>query len=298
MAPKDDEWTIIKLLEWTSTYFKSHDIDSARATAEILLAHVLNLSRIDLYLRYDQPLLKDELGHFKKLIRRRVQKEPVAYILKRREFWSMDLYVSRNTLIPRPETECLVEQALAVLNDAEASTRRRILELGTGSGAIILALLSRFEPCVGIATDISYRALQLARLNSQKHGLDARVRFLCADWTKPIKFECKPFDIIVSNPPYIRTDQLSDLQPEIYRYEPLVALDGGNDGLQCLRRIISEAHHFLLPGGTLLLEIGHDQRQALEGIVLANRNYEPPVFHKDYGGFDRVLSINKRGCTH
>ena len=299
MAPKDDEWTILKLLEWTSTYFKSHDIDSARATAEILLAHALNLSRIELYLRYDQPLIKDELKVFKELIRRRVLKEPVAYILGRREFWSMELDVSRDVLIPRPETECLVEQALAVLNDTEATACRRILELGTGSGAIILALLSRLGPCVGIASDISYSALQLARNNARHHGLDARIHFLCADWTQPFKTQFEPFDIIVSNPPYIQTHHIPTLQPEIHRYEPLLALDGGDDGLRCLRKIISEAHHFLLPGGTLLMEIGHDQRQALEQIVVANRHYESPVFHKDYGGYDRVLSIKAHGkrCT-
>jgi len=123
MASKDDEWTIKKLLEWTTAYFISHDIDSPRAAAEILLAHVLNLKRVDLYLRYDQPLVRDELEFFKELIRRRVLKEPVAYILGRREFWSMDLSVSRDVLIPRPETECLVEQALAVLNAATTKER-------------------------------------------------------------------------------------------------------------------------------------------------------------------------------
>lgn len=293
MASKDDEWTIKKLLEWTTTYFISHDIDSPRAAAEILLAHVLNLKRVDLYLRYDQPLVRDELEFFKELIRRRVLKEPVAYILGRREFWSMDLSVSRDVLIPRPETECLVEQALAVLN-ATATTSRRILELGTGSGAIILALLSRMRPCVGIASDISYRALQVARINARLHGLDDKVHFLCADWTQAFKTQCGSFDMIVSNPPYIQTHQIPNLQPEIYRYEPLRALDGGDDGLRCLRHIISEAHQFLQPGGTLLMEIGHDQRQAVQQIVKACGHYESPVFNKDYGGYDRVVSAKNK----
>jgi release factor glutamine methyltransferase len=294
MAPQNDDWTIIKLLEWTTPYFKSHDIDSARATAEILLAHALNLSRIDLYLRYDQPLLKDELSNFKNLIKRRVLKEPVAYILGRREFWSMDFSVTQDVLIPRPETECLVEQALTVLSNKVADSHRRVLELGTGSGAVILALLSKVQSCIGIGTDISFHALQVAKNNAHFHGLDAKVQFFCADWFQPFKPHCASFEVIVSNPPYIKTEQIYKLQPEIHLYEPLQALDGGKDGLRWLREIIAKAHLLLLPGGTLLLEIGHDQRQALERIVREYSYYEAPVFHKDYGGYDRVLSIKRK----
>ena len=294
MASKNDEWTIIKLLEWTTPYFKSHDIDSARATAEILLAHALNLSRIDLYLRYDQPLIKDELAYFKTLIKRRILKEPVAYILGRREFWSMDFSVSPDVLIPRPETECLVERALAALTNEAACSHRRILELGTGSGAVILSLLSKVRACFGIGTDISFRALQVARNNANFHGLDNKVQFFCADWIQPFKTHGASFDIIVSNPPYIKTDQIHCLQPEIHQYEPLHALDGGKDGLKWLREIIAKAYLLLLPGGTLLLEIGHDQRQALERIVRAYTYYEAPAFYKDYGGYDRVLSIKRK----
>jgi len=294
MASKDDQWTIKKLLEWTTTYFHSHDIDSPRATAEILLAYVLNLERIDLYLRYDQPLVSEELESFKELMRRRVHKEPVAYILGRREFWSMDLSVSQDVLIPRPETECLVEQALSVLNAGNTTSSRLILELGTGSGAIILALLSRMGPGVGIASDISYRALQVARNNARMHGLGDKVHFLCADWAQPFKVQCDSFDMIISNPPYIQTHQIKNLQPEIHRFEPLLALDGGDDGLRCLRKIVLEAHRHLQPGGALLMEIGHDQRQAVQNIVTACKHYAPPVFHTDYGGYDRVVSVRKK----
>ena len=218
MPSRDDKWTIKKLLEWTTSYFHSRDIDSPRATAEILLAHVLDLQRIDLYLRYDQPLNGEELKCFKELIRRRVLKEPVAYILGQREFWSMDLSVTQDVLIPRPETECLVEQALSVLSAGDDTGCRRILELGTGSGAIILALLSRMGSGVGIATDISIRALQVARKNARRHGLGDTVHFVCADWTQPLKTHCGSFDLIVTNPPYIQTRQIEYLQPEIHRY--------------------------------------------------------------------------------
>ena len=294
MASRDDNWTIKKLLEWTTNYFHSHDIDSPRATAEILLAHVLDLQRIDLYLRYDQPLIEEELTCFKALIRRRVLREPVAYILGQREFWSMKLSVSQDVLIPRPETECLVEQALAVLSADDATGDRRILELGTGSGAIILALLSRMGPGIGFATDISIRALQMAKKNACLHGLADAVHFVCADWTQPIKALGGSFDMIVTNPPYIQTQQIQRLQPEIHRYEPRLALDGGDDGLKCLRRIIFEAHIFLKSGGVLMMEIGHDQRQPLEKIVMTSNHYESPVFHTDYCGYDRVLSAKKK----
>ena len=294
MASKDDAWTIQRLLEWTTTYFQSRDIDSPRATAEILLAHALNLRRIDLYLRYDQPLISGELEPFKELIRRRVLKEPVAYILGRREFWSMDLSVSQDVLIPRPETECLVEQALSVLTADHTTPCRRILELGTGSGAIILALLSRMGPAVGIASDISYCALQVARNNARMHGLEDKIHFLCADWTQPFKAQYGSFDMIISNPPYIQTHQIKNLQPEIQRYEPLQALDGGDDGLRCLRKIVREAHRFLQPGGALLMEIGHDQRQAVQNIVTTCKHYASPVFYTDYSGYDRVVSVRKK----
>ncbi len=294
MASKDDEWTIKKLLEWTTTYFHSRDIDSPRATAEILLAHVLNLQRIDLYLRYDQPLISAELVYFKQLIRRRALREPVAYILGRREFWSMDLSVSQDVLIPRPETECLVEQALSVLNASNTTCCPRILELGTGSGAIILALLARVGSVVGIASDISFRALQVARNNAHLHGIGDKVHFLCADWTQPFKGQCSSFDMIVSNPPYIQTHQIQNLQPEIHRYEPLQALDGGEDGLRCLRKIVLEAHRFMQPGGALLMEIGHDQRQAVQNIIIECTHYFAPVFYTDYGGYDRVVCVRKK----
>jgi release factor glutamine methyltransferase len=292
--PKNDEWTIIKLLEWTTAYFTSNKIDSPRSAAEILLAHVLNIQRIDLYLRYDQPLNTDELAHFKELIRRRVNREPVAYILGRREFWSMDLLVSRDVLIPRPETECLVEQALAVLTAPDAANCPIILELGTGSGAIILALLRQIAPCHGIASDISFRALRVARSNAYRHGLEGKVQFVCADWTQPFKCHFKLFDLIISNPPYIQTGQIRSLQPEIHGYEPVRALDGGDDGLRCLQNILAQAHRLLSPGGTLMMEIGHDQRNALKRVIQTYPPYEAPVFYRDYSGFDRVVSVRKR----
>ena len=298
-ASSGDDWTIIKLLEWTTSYFASRAIESPRAGAEILLAHVLNLKRVDLYLRYDQPLMQTELERFKTMIRRRVRREPVAYITGCREFWSMNLTVSGDVLIPRPETECLVEQALAELSTEDTTEPLHILELGTGSGAIILALASSLRRSVCFVSDVSERSLQVARENAHRHGLDGRIHFFCGDWTRPLRFK-GIFDVIVSNPPYIPTAKIKTLEPEIHLYEPLRALDGGDDGLASIRQLITQAHRFLRPGGRLLLEIGHDQQEAIRHIAVTAGQYEDPLFTKDYAGYIRVVKMSKKAsepCT-
>jgi release factor glutamine methyltransferase len=295
---RNPEWTIIKLLKWTTSYFKSHDIDSPRSTAEILLAHVLKLKRIDLYLRYDQPLCLNELSKFKVLIKRRIEREPVAYILGVKEFWSMDFAVTKDVLIPRPETECLVEAALNLLPEDKSSdvkpAIKSILELGTGSGAVILSIASMRPKHTYFASDRSVEAVRLARQNSKRHGLDTAVSFFCGDWFTPINCKNKRFDMILSNPPYVPTRVIGRLMPEIYKYEPVSALDGDRDGLFCLRHIINTAHLYLNRNGSLLLEIGHDQKNDIRSIIDPCGNYENVVFTKDYSGYDRVVRMKKK----
>jgi release factor glutamine methyltransferase len=294
----DPEWTIIKLLNWTTSYFKSHNIDSPRSTAEILLAHVLKLKRIDLYLRYDQPLCIDELSKFKMLIKRRIEGEPVAYIVGVKEFWSMDFVVSKDVLIPRPETECLVETALSILpqdDDFDINPLpKRILDLGTGSGAVILAIAFTRPKHIYFASDRSLKALRLARQNSKRHGLDTIVNFFCADWFMPLNCGRKRFDMILSNPPYVPTRVIGRLQPEIYKYEPISALDGHKNGLFCLRHIINSSHEYLNPEGSLLMEIGHNQKNDIRSIIDQCGNYDHVVFTKDYSGYDRVVRMKKK----
>ena len=294
----DPEWTILKLLKWTTSYFKSRDIDSPRATAEILLAHILKLKRIDLYLRYDQPLSSNELLQFKALIKRRIKREPVAYIVGVKEFWSMDFAVTEDVLIPRPETECLVETSLGLLpedsNSDPNNPPMRILELGTGSGAVILALASMGTKHLFFASDRSVKAVVLAKQNAKRHGLDSNVNFFCADWFTPLKVVRHQFDMIISNPPYIPTRVISQLQPEIYKYEPISALDGDEDGLRCLRHIINNAHVYLNRQGSLVLEIGHDQKNEAQKIIEKCGNYKNIVFTKDYSGYHRVVQMQKK----
>ena len=292
--PGRPEWTIIKLIQWAANYFDSHNIDSPRPTAEILLAHALNARRIDLYLRYDQPLNSDERDRFKALIKRRLNREPVAYIVGCKEFWSMDLEVTTDVLIPRPETECLVERALERLTRESNSQPKVILELGTGSGAVILALASENLRHFCWGTDISINVIQVARRNATRHGLNARVHFIVADWLTAFNAQSGLFDLIISNPPYVRSGDLVKLQPEIQTYEPLAALNGAEDGLQCLRQIIQSAYLYLKPAGVLLLEMGADQKAQLKQIISECGQYEDIEFYKDYSGYDRIAAMTKR----
>lgn len=289
----EPEWTIIKLLQWTTSYFKSSGIDSPRATAEILLAHTLGLKRIDLYLRHDQPLNKNELDLFKSLIKRRKNREPVAYITGVKEFWSMELEVTQDVLIPRPETECLVEEALLVLAKESLRNTGKILEMGTGSGAVILAIASQKPGHLYFASDISFSALDVAIKNAKKLGFEDRISFFCGNWFLPLKGKDNLFDIILSNPPYIRKNEIRNLQPEINRFEPPTALDGGENGLNHVRYIIECACRFLNSEGNLLLEIGHDQKDAVDGIIKETGNYKQVYFRKDYSGLDRVVCATK-----
>ncbi len=296
-ANSNRPWTILRLLEWTTGYFRSRQVESPRASAEILLAHTLVLKRIDLYLRYDQPLAETELVAYKALIKRRAQREPVAYIVGNKEFWSMGLAVSPAVLIPRPETECLVERALDFLNNAHGQKTARILELGTGSGAISLALAAERPDDRLYACDYSLAALAVARQNARHHNLAQSVRFFAADWFDPMKPVAAPFDLIISNPPYIPTEQIEKLQPEILQYEPKSALNGGVDGLDAVRNIVSEAAMRLSPQGALMLEIGYDQKEALVAIAAMYPAYESPRFYTDYAGLDRVAQLYKKATN-
>ena len=287
-------WTILKLLSRTSDYLASCGIEHPRADAEILLAYTLGLRRIDLYVQYDKPLTRLELARFRESIQRRVQREPVAYITGEKEFWSLGLKVTPAVLIPRPETECLVETALAVLSEDEGPGVRRVLELGTGSGAVILALAAERPGDILCATDQSEKVLSIARDNADRHGVLQQVSFFCGDWFAPIDREADGFDLILSNPPYIRRGDIPNLQPEIFRFEPNTALDGGPSGIDSLGHIIAAAPSYLRPNGHLLLEIGHDQRALLERVIENAGSYQEAVFIKDYSGHDRVLRVRKK----
>ena len=286
-----DSWTILSLIQWTSAYFESNGIDSPRSTAEILLAHILKISRIELYLRYDQPMVSSELVRYKAFIRRRVRREPVAYIIGQKEFWSMPLIVNRQVLIPRPETECLVELALAEIPENPGAQPVWVLELGTGSGAIILALAKERPGHRYIALDQRLEAVMVSRQNADQNGLDTAVQFICGDWFSSIQASKVQFDLIVSNPPYIPSADIDGLQPEVAQYEPRLALDGGQDGLGCLKHIIKTAPAYLRPGGVLVLEIGYDQAESVVQIATRRDAYDGISVEKDFSGLSRVVRM-------
>lgn len=288
-----ETWTVLGLLRWTTDYFTKKCVEAPRAGAELLLAHCLGMGRLDLYLRYDQPLQSSELAQYKPLIQRRVKGEPVAYIIGERAFWTLDLSVNPAVLIPRPETERLVEIALELLKRL-AKPQVRVLDLGTGSGAIVLALAKEYPQGHFVALDRSVPALETARANQLRNEIGTRVDYVAADWCTPIGSARAGFDLIVSNPPYIAAPEIGDLQTEISRFEPRAALDGGPDGLECLRLILEQAGERLASGGGLLLEIGADQGEAMVRIAATETAYDSIEIHKDYAGLDRVVQLRRK----
>lgn len=284
----EETWTILRVLQWTADYFRRKGLTQPRADAEVLLAHVLNTERIQLYLRHDQPLGPLELARFREAVRRRATREPAQYITGRQEFWSLDLEVSPAVLIPRPETELLVELSLKLLPNRPS----RVLDLCSGSGAIALALASERTDLHIVATDRSLEAIELARRNAARNGLKERVQFLVADLFEGLALARARFDVIVSNPPYVGDDELASLAPEVRDHEPMLALRGGGpDGTETLGRILDAFPAFLEPGGTLLLEIGPSQREAMEGRARLLAGSPTVEFHRDYADLTRVLHI-------
>jgi release factor glutamine methyltransferase len=284
------EWTILSILEWTTGYFRQNQIDTPRLDAEILLAHSLGLKRIDLYLRYDQPLDAAELAAFKMVVKRRAAREPVAYIIGRREFWGLDLVVDANVLTPRPETERLVEVALTFLQTVASPW---VVDLGTGSGCIALALAHDAPSARVIATDVSLPALRVARRNIDHHHMAERIQLVAGAGLTMFPPDCAHFDLIVANPPYIASAEIESLQPEVRDYEPRGALDGGDDGIAAYRRIIPAAANRLHSGGALILEIGWDQGPAVTRLSEHSGFYRDCQCIADDSGRDRVMAMTR-----
>jgi release factor glutamine methyltransferase len=287
----DRVWTILSVIQWTTEYFKKKGLPEARAAAEILLGHVLGLERIQLYLNFDRPLSPSELAAYRTFIQRRSAGEPVQYITGRQEFWSLSFKVTPAALIPRPETELLVEEGVRLLKDVEEP---KVLELGVGCGAVSIALIKEIGRGSFTATDISPSALFLARENRDRLGASGRLSLICCDLFQA--FQPSPeFHLIVSNPPYVSGEDYLRLPKEIKEFEPKYALDGGKDGLAIIRRIIKEAHRFLLSEGHILVEIGERQGPAVLEFTRQVGVYDEIRVLRDYAGKERVLSASKIG---
>ena len=293
-SPIGPPWTISKLLEWTTDFFSSRISDNPRIDAEILLAHTLHCRRLDLYLQYEKPLNNLELAEFRQLVQRRGHREPIAYITGKKEFWSLGLEVTPDVLIPRPDTELLVEIVLEYYNrELKGDRKINALELGIGSGAISIALAKECKYFKIIATDVAPQVLAIAARNIKEHKVDKQIQLVAGNWFDPLKSRTDGFDVIVSNPPYIPSNEVLQLSPDIVNFEPHLALDGGDNGTDCHIKIISSAHQFLNPGGCLFLEIGFDQKAALQAYLSENKDYIDYSFNKDYAGHYRVVRLIK-----
>jgi release factor glutamine methyltransferase len=261
-------------------------IEDAKTDARVLAAHALKLTRAQLISQSDRALEPREIDALSMRAARRLKREPVSRILGQREFWGLRLAINSSVLDPRPETETVVETALdwATANQMR-NEALRILDIGTGSGALSLALLSELPAATGVATDKSFAALTVARANAQRFGFADRCAFVVVDYTAALR---GPFDLIVSNPPYIARDEIARLAPEVRDYDPVLALNGGVDGLDAYRAIVNDAPRLLAPRGRLIVELGKGQAQAVAAIAMkAGLSVAPP--HADLGGISRAL---------
>ena len=290
-ASQDKTWTIKGLINWAANYLKEREVTAPRLSAELMLARVLDCTRVDLYLRFDQPLSPQELARFKELIIRRRAREPLAYILGQREFYGLELLVGPGVLVPRPETEHLVEEGLKLLAESDAP---KVLDLCTGSGAAALAIAANHPTARVVGTDLSETALGFARSNAKRLELSERVKWLAGDLWQPVAAMGGFFDMILANPPYVTEDEWQGLSVEVKDFEPASALLGGADGLDVIRQIMAGAGAFLRPQGWLLLEMGRGQAPAAASLAEQTRIFERIYFVKDLSGIDRVF-VGQRG---
>jgi len=289
-------WTVRRILEWTSGFFSRKKVDPPRLSAELLLAHVLNVPRIKLYTDYERPLTEKELAQYRELIRRAGEQEPIAYLTGKAHFFNLEFDVTRDVLIPRPDTETLVEHVLQFVRHQSGFESPRVLDLCTGSGCIAAAIAHHLKAAVVTATEISPAAVAVARANIERLGLAGRVMVEEGDLFEPLSrsVDPQPFHLVVSNPPYIATAQIETLDRSVRDYEPIQALDGGLDGLVFHRRILREAPARMLADGRIYLEIAFDQGPMAQELAAGYDAFDEVRILKDYAGRDRVLTARRK----
>ena len=271
---------------YASKLFKKNLIDSASLDSEIILSKSVNLTREQILLNLNKKLSFKEFKYFKKLIDRRKKKEPIAYILNKKEFWKNSFHINSDVLIPRPDTEILVEQ---LVNQIPVNSSKSILEIGTGSGCIILSVLAERKKCYAKALDISKKALKVAEYNAKIQHLRNRIEFI---YSSIDKFYSGKYDIIISNPPYIKSASIKNLDEDIRFYEPRIALDGGCDGYSLIREIIKKSSYLLKNGGKLFLEIGFEQLYEVKKLLKKNNFYINKIA-KDLRKINRCIVSTK-----
>jgi release factor glutamine methyltransferase len=286
----DEAWTVGRLLTWTTDWLGTRGSDAPRLDAEVLLAHVRGCPRIMLYTAFDTVVSDAERGQFRELVKRRGDGEPVAYLVGGREFFSLPFGVTKDVLIPRPETEGLVVRTIDLGKPAAAP---RIVDVGTGSGAIAVAVAKHLPQAALAATDNSPAALAVARANAERHGVADRIEFVEADLLADPRLD-GPWDVIVSNPPYVRDDEFPALPRDVRDHEPRTALVAGPTGAEVVARLAAEGVTRLVPGGWLLVEIGPSTVAAAEAAIAAQPDLEPGPTLKDMAGLPRIVQARRR----
>jgi release factor glutamine methyltransferase len=293
-----ETWTVLRLLTWTTDFLKSHGSDSPRLDAEVLLAHARGCERIMLYTAFDEVVSDDVRTHFRELVKRRAEGVPVAYLVGKREFYSLFFKVTPDVLIPRPETEFVVVEVLDALKDSRFGVQGSgeeplIADVGTGSGAIAVAIAKHAPQARVIATDISASALEVAKENAAAHRVANRIDFLESDLLA--KIPAKPqFAVIASNPPYIGETEIASLSPSVRDHEPRHALIAGPTGTETIERLIPQAAERLLPGGWLILETSPVITARVVELVSANRQFEEATVTKDLAALPRVVKARRK----
>lgn len=285
-----EPWNVDRLLKWTRSHFQSKGLDEPRLKAELLLAHALGWRKIDLYARFDHIPAEQPLGKYRELVKSAARAEPIAYLIGRKEFYSFEFEVTPDVLIPRPETELVVEEAISWVK-SHALSNPSICDVGTGSGCIAVTLAKRLTGATVAATDISPAALAVAKRNADKHGVGSSISFIEADLLN-LATDVVPaggFDLIVSNPPYVAKGSPETLAEDVRKYEPAAALYGGMDGLEYYRRIAAEIRFTLREKGGLIVEIGSGQADVVKTILTTNTGLSHRTTRRDAAGIERVL---------
>lgn len=288
-----DIWTIQKLLTWITDYLTQKKVDSPRLSAELLLSDVLGMKRIELYMHFDKAVEQGKLDTLRGLVKRAGESEPIGYLVGRTEFYSLELNVCPDCLIPRPETELLVERAIEFLRTRIGD--QHILDLCTGCGCIAIAIAKNYPTAQVIATDISDGALATAAQNVQKHTLEGRITLLSGDLFEPIirQIDSAAFDLIVCNPPYVSEPEFERLDKNVKNYEPRLALHGGFDGLAVYRRITDQVNNFFKPNAALMMEIGYAQGSAIRHMLESTGLFASVTIEKDLSNNDRIAIAKK-----
>jgi release factor glutamine methyltransferase len=296
-----EPWTVGRLLQWTADYLKAHDSDSPRLDAEVLLAEALGCQRIELYTSFDTVPGEDQRAAFRESVRRRAEGMPVAYLVGRREFYSLSFRVTPDVLIPRPETELLVVAVLDLAKGQGATNANpqspipnpSVADVGTGSGILAVCLAKHLPRCRVTAVDLSPAALKVARENAQQHGVAERIEFLESDLFAAVPSQ-RQFDFVVSNPPYVTTAEMDGLARDVRKFEPRMAVEAGPRGTEVIERLIPQAAERLRPGGHLLVEISPTIHDAIRALVAADARFELGPTIKDLARLPRVVQARRR----